>query len=338
MKILSDIIEMCVKDNGVSHMVTSAERVCPKINKLAFSPAKDEFVGNIKQSYAKISGLRSMQHIKGAEREIIEMYRNELTHDIWGDADKLKKWAENKIEELAAKKYPSKYLEPEDIIDREEGVRAWYDAIKSSYLLKYDNFNRLKVMKFVTENLKPDNKAAIPPLNIRVLEDAVFDVKRKGVSFKKTYINMMRKFDTMLNVKTDNVDIGGIKGKWYSVHVPGDADAASGLGFFNKIKEYVSILSQGSNWCLRTPKSVGKDFSNCDIHIFLDNKGKPQLCLTTASAGGKNFRFIRGNNQYAPIPDKYKPILQSFLEKHKRTGSLVGLEESKMIPVTELLR
>ena len=54
-------------------------------------------INPIKLTYSKLSGLRSMQHIKGDERDIINAYKSELPHKIWGDSEKLKEWALNKF-------------------------------------------------------------------------------------------------------------------------------------------------------------------------------------------------------------------------------------------------
>lgn len=287
-------------------------------------------------SYAKISGLRSMQHLKGAEREVAEIYRNELSHDIWGNPAKFKKWASEKVDFIAFGDYPSKLLDPDLLYEgRINGVQNWYKLVKSSNLTKDNPFLQLKIMKCVTDKLKPDNKTLTPIINKKVFEDAVFMVKKYGVSFKKTYDKMMKVFTTGLNIQSEEVIENGIRGKWFNLKVPNWAEADRNPAKFNKVKELISILSQGSNWCTRTPKTVGNEFSGCTFDIFLDDKGVPQLCMTRLDNCKDWFRFIRGNDQYKPIPQKFKAVLQSFLKKQKLEDAVVGtLTEQK--PVMKL--
>ena len=300
-------------------------------NSCQYNPA----FGN--RSFAKISGLRSMQNIKGIEREVIELYRSELTHEVWGDAEKLKQWIKNKVEELATKEYPSDLI---DVITLREGrtdaVDKWYQFTKTDLSTKNNPFLQIKIMKFVTDNLKPKNKQLAPILNPKVACDAAFEAKKTGASFKKTYYKMMRAFDTSFNVETQEVSENGVLGKWYRIKVPKTADAVKEVGKFNKIKNYIAILSQGSNWCTRSPHSIEKSFTGCTFNIFIDNKGIPQLCLTNPTNNSKLFRFIRGNDQYAPIQERFKKVLEAFFKKNKLEDA-VYVNGTDTKPVTTLL-
>jgi len=287
-------------------------------------------------SYSKISGLRSMQHIKGIEREIAEAYRKELPHDVWGNSERFKEWASEKVDYLGYGDYPSKLIEPDLLFEgRYNGVKKWYELIKTNSLTSDNPFLQLKIMRFVTDNLKPDNKSLAPIINNKVFADAVFMVKKYGVSFKKTYNKLMKLFDTGLDVKTENVLIDDIRGKWFNIRVPNWAEADRNPAKFNKVKDFISILSQGSNWCTRTPKTVGKEFSGCTFDIFVDDKGIPQLCLTRLENSENWFRFIRGNDQYSPIPDKLKPVLKMFFEKRGLEDAVVG-SQTENKPVKSL--
>lgn len=287
-------------------------------------------------SYAKQCGLRSMQQITGIEKEIIEAYKKELPHNIWGNAEKLKEWALNKIENIVTKEYPSKLLDSITIREgRTDAVEKWYQFVKTNYNTKDNPFLQLKILKFVTKNLHDNNKQLAPILNTKVAADAAYESNRTNSSFKKTYYKLMREFDTSFNVKTENVSENGITGKWYSVTVPETAEAKKSTGKFNKIRDYIAILSQGTNWCTRSPHTVGHEFSGSHFNIFIDNKGIPQLCLTRLGKSKNWFKYIRGNNQYLPIKEKFKCILKSFLKKHHIENATYGdLENNK--PVTSL--
>jgi hypothetical protein len=189
-------------------------------------------------------------------------------------------------------------------------------------------------MRFVTDDLKPDNKALAPVINQKVFADAVYSVKKFGSSFKKTYNLMMKMFDTGLGIKTEEITVNGVRGKWFTLRVPNWAEADRNPARFNKIKEFISILSQGSNWCTKTPKTVGRDFSGCIFDIFVDAKGTPQLCLTRFDNSDR-FRYIRGNDQYKSIPNKFKAVLKSFLEKHNLNNAVICTETEKK-PVLSL--
>ena len=259
--------------------------------------------------YAKISGLRSMQNIKGFEREIIEAYRSELTHDIWGDENKLKQWAYKKIEKIATNNYPSELLDNITIREgRTDAVDRWYQILKDNNLTKDNPFLQLKIIRFVTEKLLPNNKQLAPIINPTVITDTIKEIEKTGNSFKKTYYKNMRNFDTSSWLKTEEVSESGILGKWYIIDVPDSSDAKSNLKNFQKVKNFIAILSQGSNWCTRSPYTVGREFKNCTFNIFIDNKGVPQICMTSMGKNKNWFEYIRGNNQYAKLPQKCKAI------------------------------
>lgn len=278
-------------------------------------------INPIKLSYAKTSGLRSMQHITGVEREIIETYRNELTHDIWGNADKLREWAVKKIESITQKEYPSKLLDS-DIVQngRNNVVKRWYEQLKNNSFTKNNPFLQLKILKFVTSNLLENNKQVAPIINNSVLSDTVFQLQKQGGSFKKTYFNLLRDFYSSLNINIEETPLG----KWYTVKVPNEIEAKRKTLQFSKIKDFISALSQGTNWCTRTPATVGKDYANCNFNIFIDKSGVPQICMTSMGNNKDWFEFIRGKDQYAPIPEKFKGVIRAFLKEHKITDGKVG--------------
>jgi hypothetical protein len=71
-------------------LVKKRTKAClPFISKPENTPKSDVFERLNPTNSNKTKKLRSMQNINGVEREIIEMYHNELKHLIWGDKDKL---------------------------------------------------------------------------------------------------------------------------------------------------------------------------------------------------------------------------------------------------------
>lgn len=297
-----------------------------KTSTLKYVPDANEI---FKRSFSEISGLRSMQHINGEEREIIEAYRKELPHEIWGDSKKLKEWALKKFNELTNKNYNSFMLD-ERIIEKErnEAVKSWAELINNNQDCQQNPFLKLKILRSIVENLSENNMQLAPIINPKVFADAVHETKKTGASFKKVYYKLIREFDSSLNVKTEEISENGVRGKWFSVKVPDWAEAERSPGLFNKIKDFISVLSQGSNWCTRTPRAVGRDFSGCDFHIFIDKNGIPQLCLAGTDKFGGWFRYVRGNDQYAPIKKEYKDILKSYLERHNLDDAIVGRSET----------
>ena len=276
-------------------------------------------------SYAKQSGLRSMHHIKGTEREIIETYKTILTHDIWGNPQKLSEWATKKFEEITNRNYISDRLDITTVqSDRNECVKAWAELINNNFICNKDPFLKLKVIKSITEHLKENNAQLPPPINKNVFRNTIQEIKKNGQNFKKTYLKLMRDFDTTPGIETKEIAESGIRGKWFSIKVPNWADAICHPGRFKKINEFIAILSQGSNWCTRNHKAISKNFIGSDFHIFIDNKGKPQICMVGIDSNGGKYRYVKGNNQYAPFPQQYKPILKSFIEHHKLDNAIVG--------------
>ena len=293
---------------------------------MLFNILSNSYQPNFKNvSYAKQCGLRSMQNIKGVEREIIEAYRSELTHDIWGDPEKLKQWAFKKIEEIATYDYPSKLLDNITIREgRTDAVDRWYQIIKENPIIKNNPFFQLKIIKFVTEKLQPNNKQLAPIINPKVITDTIGEIKKTGGSFKKTYYKNMRDFDSSSWLQTEEISENGVLGKWYTINVPDTNNAKRNLKQFQEIKNFIAILSQGSNWCTRSPYTVGREYNNCLFNIFIDNKGVPQVCMSSMGKNKNWFEYIRGNNQYTPIQEKFKQIIKSFLDRHNIKNGVVG--------------
>ena len=290
-----------------------------------------------KKTYSEITGLRSMQHIKGAEREIIEAYRKELPHNIWGNPDRMKEWAINKYSELAHKNYTSSLLESEVVqSERNEMIQKWAKLIDSNPYCQNSPFLKLKILRSLTENLTDKNMQIAPIINPNVIDKAILAVKKTGVSFKKAYFDLVRDFDSSLNTTTTEIALNGIRGKWFSVRVPSTAKAQRSPGLLNKAKEFISALSQRSNWCTRTPNNVSRDFLDTDFHIFIDKYGIPQLCLAGTNKHGGIFKFACGNDQYAPIPDKYKDVLKSFILKNELNNATLCFGNATPVHLLDL--
>ena len=290
-------------------------------------------------SYAKQCGLRSMQNINGTEKEIIEAYRNELTHDIWGDKDKLTEWVNKKFIALRDKNYTStKISDPKLIDERNNAVKSWAELINENDICKNNPFIRLKVLRSIVDNLKNNNMQFPPVINKNIFSEAVYEVKKQGSSFKKSYFKLFKEFHSIPDIKIDEVSENGIRGTWYSLKVPDYATAKRQPGIFNKIKEFISVLSQGSNWCIRNPKAVSNDFIGMDFHVFVDSRGYPQLCMAGSNKNGGWFKYIKGNDQYAKISDKYKEILKLFIEKNELNNAVVGETDASLIPILDILK
>jgi len=311
----------------------TSKPLCVNLSKIKYEPT----FGTINQSYSKASGLRSMQHIQGEEREIIEAYRSELTHNIWGNAEKLKEWVKNKFIELTNKNYHTNLLSETTVQnDRNLAVNEWAEEISSNLDCKRNPFLSLKILKSVIIGLKENNMQLPPIINSKAISEAIHEVKTKGGSFTKTYFKILRDLENSVGAKVEEVNEFGIRGKWYTIKVPNEAEAKRNPGFYKKTQDFISVLSQKSNWCTRTPNTVGKTFSGNTFHIFVDNKGKPQLCLVGANK--KRFRFACGNDQYAPIIDKYRPILKSFIERNNMSDASVGLTNAETVNITDLIK
>lgn len=316
-------------------MLSPGGKTALNIDTLKYVPKSIEL---FKKTYTKITKLRSMQHIKGAEREIIEAYRKELSHDIWGNPEKLKVWADKKFSELTERNYKSFMLDEKVIArDRNEAVKEWVKLINENTICQNNPYLKLKILRSVVENLKENNMQLAPIINKKAFADAVYEINKTGASFKKTYFKLIREFDTSVNAKTEEIAENGIRGKWFSIKVPDSRDAEHSPGLFNRIKEFISVLSQGSNWCTRTPNAVSKNFMGCDFHIFIDRKGYPQLCLVGNDKNGGWFKYIRGNDQYAPIDKEYKSILKSYIERHNLNDAVVGRSETNTANILDLL-
>ena len=289
-------------------------------------------------SYAKRTGLRSMQHIKGIEREVIKAYKSELTHEIWGNPDKLVTWVKNKIEQLINKDYTSELLDREVVNNSRNGlVKAWGQLLKSDFLTYKNPFLQLDILKFITEKLKNNNKLLAPVLRKDAFRDALSASNRTGKSFKKIYTDLIKdqKYHG-INIEEENVQIGAIRGSWYHFKTPNKSEAVRAPGVARKFNDFIMSISQGSDWCIRNKYSIEGNYTGTYFHIFIDDKSIPQLCLAGCDKEGKLYRYVRGREQYKPIPEDYKKVLMDFLEKRNAFDAEVLTNEDTTIPILKL--
>lgn len=274
-------------------------------------------------SYAKRTGLRSMQHITGIEREIIEAHKSELPHEIWGNQSRLLDWVKQKIEKLINGDYPSNLLE-RDVVEnsRNDLVKAWGELVKTDLKTSKKPFLQLEIMKFVTQKLQETNKALAPVLRIDAFQDALFAAQKTGKSFKKIYTNLLKNTRYhQININEENVNIDGVRGTWYNFRTLDESESVKKPLLASRLTEFLTSISQGSDWCIRSKHNVLREYIGTKFHIFVDDKGMPQLCLAAVDDTEKTFQCIKGKEQYNAIPKKFKKILLDFIQKHKLTES-----------------
>lgn len=277
-------------------------------------------------TYAKRTGLRSMQNIpEGAERCVIEAHKNELTHEVWGNPEKLKEWVLSKIEQLINADYVSELLD-RNIVEnsRNELVKAWGNLVKQDFKTSKNPFMQLKILDFITGNLRKNNKSLAPILRVDVFQDALAISKKTGKSFKKVYTGLLK--DTKyhkINVAEENVQTESVRGTWYTLRTLNKSESVKSPVLAQKIQDFIMSISTGSDWCIRNRYRLNSEYMGTKFHIFVDDKGIPQLCLTAVDDAGKVFSDVRGKEQYKTIPKEYKEVLNKFLEKHNLTDSLV---------------
>ena len=289
------------------------------------------------KTYAKRTGLRSMQHISGVEREIIEAYKADLKHEIWGNETKLKNWAAEKFNELANKNYISYKLDIKTTEqDRNSVVREWAYILNHNPDTQNNPFLKLKILKSVTANMTDSNAQAAPIINRTIIADTIYEVKKNGGGFIKLYYKNLKNFNVTNNITLEPISINGIKGDWLNITMPDKAFATRSPGQFSSISNCIAALSQGTNWCTRTPGIVRRDFIGQNIHIFMDIKGNPQLGIFGFDKT-KQYKFICGKEQYSPIPDKYKIILEDYIKTHSIEEATLTKDNTK-INILELCK
>ena len=291
-------------------------------------------------SYAKRTGLRSMQHITGVEREIIESYKSELPHEIWGDSAKLIEWVKLKIEKLMNGDYPSKLLDREIVENsRNNLVKAWGELLKTDFKTSKKPFLQLKILNFVTGKLNENNKTLAPILRVDVFQDALFFSQRTGKSFKKIYMDLIKKARYhQLNINEEAVNSGNVRGTWYNLRTLNDSETIRYPILANKLNEFIMSVSQGSDWCIRNKYNLLREYKGAKFHIFIDDKGIPQLCLVAADDAEKTFLYVRGKEQYKPLAKNYKKLLSEFIEKHNLRESEVVNNEGFSRPILDFCK
>ena len=297
---------------------------------------KISFVKN-SLSYAKRTGLRSMQHISGVERDIIEAYKSELTHEIWGNPSKMVEWVRQKVENLINADYPSKLLGRDVVENSRNGlVKAWGNLVKTDFKTSKKPFLQLEIMKFVTGKLQNGNKALAPVLRVDAFREALFIAQKTGRSFKKMYTDLLKNTKYhQINVVEENVNVNNIRGTWYNIKTLNESETTRNPLLASRINEFITSISQGSDWCIRNKHNLLREYIGTKFHIFVDEKGVPQLCLAAADDAEKVFQCVKGREQYKPLSDDLKKVLRDFIEKHKLRESFVNEKVGTNVPILE---
>ena len=124
-----------------------------------------------------------------------------------------------------------------------------------------------------------------------------------------------------ININEENVNIGGVRGTWYHFRTLNESETVKNPLLASRLTEFLTSISQGSDWCIRSKHNVLREYIGTKFHIFVDDKGVPQLCLAAVDDAEKTFQCIKGKEQYKAIPGKYKKVLLNFIQQHKLTQS-----------------
>ena len=264
---------------------------------------------NVPQKVKVVSGLRAKQNIKGFERLVIDQFNPD--EKIWRNEEATKKWAEDKYESIKSADYDSQSYPDVNPI-RQKLIKEWSDYLDNESTIKDDACAKILVMDGLTRNLLPENAEKPPELDKQILKDILAESvnNQSKISLSTDYVSRMRK-KAMKNSVSEDVDMDGFKGKWYTVP---QTDKNS-LDYGQNV-EKVQSFSDGTNWCIRT-YMADSYVPKGNMHFFVDENGLTQICVREDPPG--TVYEIQKRQQNATVPIPQINLVKDFLSKRNLT-------------------
>lgn len=273
--------------------------------------------GKIKQADVTPIHLRSLDSIVGVEKLILNKYKNEIDQNIWGNPERFKLWAEEKLKKVLDFEQNPDYTAVNEYAKfndaRKEGVQSWYKYLKEESNYKDDVFVQLFVMDGITKDMKPNN-ATTPPAVSHASFEATYNALLENdtsVSFSKIYA-LQTKLKAINQFAKQNVSMDGIEGKWVSI-----PQSKKGEPDYDEHIAMVQALAEGSSWCLRF-ENAHTYLQGGNLHFFVDKNGNSQVAINETN--GQITQIQKRYDQDSTVPIPYANVIDTWRKENKYTG------------------
>lgn len=287
------------------------------LDAIAEKAAAEPKAGKVKQADVAQIHLRSLDSIVGVEKLILNKYKNEVDQKIWGDPERFKVWAEEKLKKVLDFEQNPDYTAVNEYAKfnnaRKEGVQSWYKYLKEESNYKDDVFVQLFVMDGITKEMKPNN-AATPPAVSHASFEATYNALLENdtsVSFSKIYAQQTKSKAINQFAKQD-VSMDGIEGKWVTI-----PQSNKGEPDYDEHIAMVQALAEGSSWCLRF-ESAHSYLQGGNLHFFVDKNGNSQVAINETN--GQITQIQKRYDQDSTVPIPYANVIDTWKKENKYTG------------------
>ena len=277
--------------------------------------------GKVKQTNLETVTLRPLDSIVGTERIILNKYKQELPQEIWGNEERFKAWAEEKLKTEIYNPETDE-INPKFAIKgqfehfgkaRMDGIRSWYNYLTKESNYKDDVFVHLLVMDGITKEMRPNN-AYVPPAVSHESFEATYNTllqDNTNISFSQIYAQQTReKAIRQFSKGIQTVD--GIEGQWVTI-----PRSQKGEPDYDEHIAMVQALAEGSSWCLRYDNAHGY-LQGGNLHFFVDKNGNSQVAINETD--GKITQIQKRYNQNSTVPVPYAVVVSEFAKGNKYQG------------------
>lgn len=287
------------------------------LDAIAEKASAEPKAGKIKQADVAPIHLRSLDSIVGVEKLILNKYKNEIDQNIWGNPERFKVWAEEKLKKVLDFEQNPDYTAVNEYAKfnnaRKEGVQSWYKYLKEESNYKDDVFVQLFVMDGITKEMKPNN-AATPPAVSHASFEATYNALLENdtsVSFSKIYAQQT-KLKAINQFAKQDVSMDGIEGKWVTI-----PQSQKGEPDYDEHIAMVQALAEGSSWCLRF-ENAHTYLQGGNLHFFVDKNGNSQVAINETN--GQITQIQKRYDQDSTVPIPYANVIDTWRKENKYTG------------------
>ncbi len=273
--------------------------------------------GKVKKEEVPTIQLRSLDSIVGVEKIVLNKFKNEIDQNIWGDPERFKAWAKEKLENVLDFEQNPNYTATGQFAHfndaRKQGVENWYKFLKEESNYKDDVFVHLLVMDGITSEMKPDNAytpPAVSPESFEATYNALIQNNTK-VSFsdiyaKQTKLKAIQQFSK--GIKT----VDGIEGQWVTI-----PRSQRGEPDYDEHIAMVQALAEGSSWCLRF-ENAHNYLQGGNLHFFVDKNGNSQVAINETD--GRITQIQKRYKQDSTVPVPYAIVIDTWAKENNYSG------------------
>ncbi len=272
---------------------------------------------NVKPAEVPTFKLRSLDSIVGVEKIVLNKFKNEIDQNIWGNPERFKAWAKEKVEKIIDFENNPNYIATGDYASyntaRKEGIANWYNYLTKESNYKDDVFVHLLVMDGITKEMRPNN-AVTPPAITHESFEATYNAlleQNSSVSFSKIYAQQTKQ-NAINKYTTQEVSLDGVEGRWVTI-----PRSQKGEPNYDEHIAMVQALSEGSSWCLRFENAHGY-LQGGNLHFFVDKNGNSQVAINETD--GTITQIQKRYNQDSTVPIPYAQVIANWAKDNNYKG------------------